>query len=206
MRVIAGEYRSRRLLSLPGMDTRPTTDKMRETLFDILGPSIAGLAFVDAYAGTGAVGIEAISRGARHVVFIEKDKEACELIKSNLAALKIGRQGRLIKGSAGLHLGQIEADIVFLDPPYPKEREYEAAMEALEKKPPPLVIVQHSSRFALREQYGPLKRTRVLKQGENSLSFFRPIVEVEAEEAEEEALASTSVTDSVAAESAQTES
>jgi 16S rRNA (guanine966-N2)-methyltransferase len=175
MRVIAGEFRSRRLQSLPGDDVRPTSDKLRETLFDILGPSIAGLVFVDAYAGTGAVGIEAISRGARHVVFIEKNKDACELIKSNLALLKIGRQGRLIHGAAGLHLGKLEADIVFIDPPYPKEREYEAAMEALEETPPALVVVQHSSRFALREHYGPLRRTRIVKQGENSLSFYKPI-------------------------------
>jgi len=175
MRVIAGEFRSRKLQSLPGADVRPTSDKLRETLFDIIGPSIQGLVLVDAYAGTGAVGIEAISRGARHVVFIEKNKDACELIKSNLAALKIGREGRLIHGAAGLHLGKVEADLVFIDPPYPKEREYEAAMEAMEEKPPALVIVQHSSRFALREFYGPLHRTRIVKQGENSLSFYRPI-------------------------------
>ena len=173
MRVIAGQYRSRRIESLEGMDVRPTSDKLRQTLFNILGPSIAGQVFVDAYAGTGAVGIEALSRGARYVVFIEKSRDACELIKSNLAALKIGREGRLIPGSAALHLTRVEADVVFIDPPYPKEREYEAAMEALKAKPPSLVIVQHSSRFALETAYGPLKRTRTLKQGENTLSFFR---------------------------------
>jgi 16S rRNA (guanine966-N2)-methyltransferase len=175
MRVIAGELKSRRLLSMPGSDVRPTSDKLRETLFDILGPSIRGTVFVDAYAGTGAVGIEAISRGARHVIFIEKNKDACELIRRNLAALKVGREGRLIQGSAHLHLGRIEADTVFIDPPYPKEREYEASMETLEATPPALVIVQHSFRFALRETYGPLKRTRMVRQGENSLSFYRSI-------------------------------
>jgi 16S rRNA (guanine(966)-N(2))-methyltransferase RsmD len=180
MRVIAGEYRSRRLQSLPGMDVRPTSDKLRETLFNILGPSIEGKVFVDAYAGTGAVGIEAISRGARQVVFIEKSKSACELIKSNLASLKIGREARLIQGSAGLYLGRLDADIVFLDPPYPKEREYQVAMEALEQTPPALVIAQHSSRFALSEQYGPLRRTRVLKQSENALTFYRPTAAEEA--------------------------
>jgi 16S rRNA (guanine966-N2)-methyltransferase len=179
MRVIAGEYRSRRLESIPGIDVRPTSDKLRETLFNILGPSIAGKLFVDAYAGTGAVGIEAISRGARQAVFIEKNREACDVIKANLAALKIGREGRLIRGSAGLHLSQVDADIVFLDPPFTKEREYEIAMEALEQKPAALVIAQHSSRFALRDQYGPLHRTRILKQGENTLSFYRPTAEAE---------------------------
>ena len=76
MRVIAGEYRSRRILSLAGLETRPTPDRLREALFNILSPVIEGSVFVDAYAGTGSVGIEAISRGARLGVFIEKDREA----------------------------------------------------------------------------------------------------------------------------------
>ena len=179
MRVIAGEYRSRRLESIPGVDVRPTSDRLRETLFDILGPSIAGKVFVDAYAGSGAVGIEALSRGAREVFFIEKNKAAGDVIRANLAALKIGREGRLIPGSAGVHLGRLVADIVFLDPPYTKEREYELAMDALEAKPPALVIAQHSSRFALREDYGALRRTRTVKQGENTLSFYRPTAAAE---------------------------
>jgi 16S rRNA (guanine(966)-N(2))-methyltransferase RsmD len=156
---------------------RPTSDKLRGTLFDVLGLGIVGTVFVDSYAGTGAVGIEALSRGARSVIFIEKNKDACELIRANLSALKIGREGRLISGSANIHLSRIEgADIVFIDPPYPKEREYEASLDALEQHPPNLVIVQHSSRFALHEEYGPLKRTRILKQGENTLSFYRPAI------------------------------
>ena len=104
MRVIGGEFRSRRLQSLPGMETRPTSDKMRETLFNILGPAIAGCVFVDGYAGTGAVGIEALSRGARHAVFIEKDRKAADLIKSNLAALGVEARARVIRGSAPLYL------------------------------------------------------------------------------------------------------
>jgi len=203
MRVIAGEYRSRRLESLPGIDVRPTSDKLRETLFNVLGPSIQGKAFIDAYAGSGAVGIEAISRGARHVVLIEKNKQAAEVIRGNLSSLKIGREARLIQGNASLHLGTLAADIVFLDPPYPKEREYEASMEALERNPPPLAIVQHSSRFAMKEQYGKLQRTRVLKQGENTLSFYRPNPEVV--EATSEASAEA-VAEHPAAETADSES
>src|SRR5450432_378767 len=119
MRVIAGEFRSRRINSLPGLDTRPTPDRMRETLFNILAPMIEDAVFVDAYAGTGSVGIEAISRGARRAVFIEKDRGAVEVIKANLASLQIKGRGRIIRGAAALHLASIEADIVFLDPPYP---------------------------------------------------------------------------------------
>jgi 16S rRNA (guanine966-N2)-methyltransferase len=172
MRVIAGEFRSRRLQSLPGIEIRPTPDKLRETLFDILGPGIEGAVLADAYAGTGAVGIEALSRGARHVIFIEKDANAARLIKSNLAALGIEARARVIRGAAPLYLGELEADIVFLDPPYPKEREYTAAIETLESRPPGLLIVQHSTRFRLADEYGPLRRSRIVKQGDNALSFF----------------------------------
>jgi 16S rRNA (guanine(966)-N(2))-methyltransferase RsmD len=187
MRVIAGEFRSRRLQSMPGEEVRPTPDRLRETLFNILGALTEGAVFVDAYAGTGAVGIEALSRGARQAVFIEKNRKAANLIQSNLASLGIENRARVIVGSAALYLGEaLSADIVFLDPPYPKEREYPAALDALGAAPPGLVVVQHSKRLELAEEYGVLRRTRIVKQGDNALSFFRPI-ESEAEEAEEAA-------------------
>jgi 16S rRNA (guanine(966)-N(2))-methyltransferase RsmD len=142
---------------------------MRETLFNIIAAEIEGAVLVDAYAGTGAVGIEALSRGARHAIFIEKNRAAANLIKANLAALKAESRARVIHGSAALYLDKIDADIVFIDPPYPLEREYQAAFDALESKPPRLLIVQHSSRFKVPEQH----RTRIVKQGENALSFYR---------------------------------
>lgn len=158
---------------MPGMDVRPTPDRLRETLFNILMPVIGGAVFVDAYAGTGAVGIEALSRGARHVVFIEKNRAAAELIRANLDTLRAGGRARVVQGSVALHLGEIDADIFFLDPPYPKECEYAAAMEALEARRQRLVIFQHSSRLELQEQFGEFQRYRVLKQGDNALSFYR---------------------------------
>lgn len=172
MRVIAGEFRSRKLISTEGTDTRPTSDRLRETLFNILGPNVEGSVFVDAYAGTGAVGIEALSRGARHAIFIEKDLRAIGVIEKNLASMKLGSRSRVVKGAAPLHLGTLEADFVFLDPPYAREREYRASLDALEAQPPALTIVQHSARFSLDEKYGPIRRTRYLKQGDNALSFF----------------------------------
>lgn len=172
MRVIGGEFRSRKLQSMPGMDVRPTPDKVRESLFNIISQEIEGAVFVDAYAGTGAVGIEALSRGARHVIFIENDRAAADLIRRNLASFKAEARSRVIRGGAALYLGTLDADIAFIDPPYPKEREYQASMEALESKPPGLVIVQHATRFALKGQYGPLQRTRSVKYGDNTLSFF----------------------------------
>jgi len=173
MRVIAGEYRSRRILSLAGLETRPTPDRLREALFNILSPVIEGSVFVDAYAGTGSVGIEAISRGARLGVFIEKDREAVEVIKANLHSLGIKAKGRIIRGAATHHLATIEADIVFIDPPYPLDKEYRSALTALSAKPPTLTIVQHSVRYTIPDEYEQLVRTRTVRQGDNAISFFK---------------------------------
>ncbi len=172
MRVIAGEFRSRRLKSVPGDATRPTPDRLREALFNILAPSIAGATFLDAYAGTGAVGIEALSRGARHAWFLEKNRAALAAIHENLASLQLERRASVVAGPVLLTLEHYPADLVFLDPPYELEREYAAALELLAWHPPPLVIVQHLSRFALPEAQGPLQRTRLVSHGGNALSFY----------------------------------
>ena len=174
MRVIAGEFRSRRLKSIPGDATRPTPDRLRETLFDILSSRIEGAVFLDAYAGTGAVGIEALSRGAKHAIFLEKDRFAVETIRENLASLKLERRATVVKGPVLQTLGRSQADLVFLDPPYDLEREYSAALDLLAQTPPDLTIVQHSIRFALADSFGALHRTRIVKQGDNALSFYQP--------------------------------
>jgi len=174
MRIIAGEFRSRRLKSLPGAATRPTPDRMRETLFDILQTQIAGATFVDAYAGTGAVGIEALSRGASHVWFLEKSRAAIEVIRENLGSLDVTRRGTVVPGLVSLTIAKYPAEIVFLDPPYDHEREYTATMDHLAEKPPRLAVAQHSIRLALPEAYGVLQRTRIVKQGDNALSFYAP--------------------------------
>ncbi|MGA2115074.1 MAG: 16S rRNA (guanine(966)-N(2))-methyltransferase RsmD [Bryobacteraceae bacterium] len=172
MRVIAGEFRSRRLKSLPGNDTRPTPDKLRETLFNILAPRIEGAVFLDAYAGTGAVGIEALSRGAVHVYLLECSRAALETIRQNLAALGLDRRATVVAGPVLVTLARCHADIVFLDPPYSQEREYAATLERLGETPPTLVVAQHSVRFKLAENYGSLGLTRVVRQGDNALSFY----------------------------------
>jgi 16S rRNA (guanine966-N2)-methyltransferase len=172
MRVIAGEFRSRKLKSIPGAATRPTPDRLRETLFDILQPRMEGAVFVDAYAGTGAVGIEALSRGARHAFFLEHSRAALEAIRENLAALRLESRATVLAGPVILTLARCPAELVFLDPPYDLEREYGAALEVLAQAPPSLTIVQHSTRFLLAEEYGVLSRTRMVKQGDNALSFY----------------------------------
>src|SRR5512137_1580410 len=118
MRVIGGEFRSRRLKALRGRALRPTSDRLRETLFDVLGEEVAGKVFVDAYAGTGAVGIEALSRGAAQVVFIESDRQAAAVLRQNVHALGLDSRSRIIERPAAKVLGAISADVVFLDPPY----------------------------------------------------------------------------------------
>ncbi len=149
MRVIAGEFRSRRLKSIPGLATRPTPDRLRETLFDILQGRIEGARFLDAYAGTGAVGIEALSRGAKHAWLLERNRAAIEAIRENVAALKLESRATVVTGPVALTISRYPADIAFLDPPYELEREYAASLEALAEHPPGLVVVQHSVRFAL---------------------------------------------------------
>jgi len=172
MRVIGGEFRSRRLKSVSGEATRPTPDRLRETLFDILAGRIRGVTFADAYAGTGAVGIEALSRGAAHAFFLEKNWAALETIRENLASLRVERRAIVVPGPVLLTLARHPAEIVFLDPPYGLEREYPAVLELLAQAPPRLTVVQHSVRLALPDEQGPLRRTRMVRQGENALSFY----------------------------------
>src|SRR5579859_5675811 len=170
MRVIGGEFRSRRLKSLPGLDTRPTPDRLRETLFNVLATQIADCSFMDIYAGTGAVGIEALSRGARRCVFIEKSRAAVEVIRDNVATLGLQRRVEIFTSKAAAVLERAHADIAFLDPPYELLKEYETSMVALDDSKTPLVIVQHSWRFTPQEEYGQLRRYRSIKHSDNVLS------------------------------------
>ncbi len=177
MRVIAGRFRSRRLKTLRGLDVRPTPDRLREALFNVLTPRLAGCTFVDAYAGIGAVGIEALSRGAGRVVFIERKRAAAQIIRENLRLLGIASGAEVHCGKVSAVLPRLAADIVFLDPPYDREGEYEIALALLGAKPPRLVVAQHARKHLLRDQYGRLRRVRVLRQGDNALSFYEPAEE-----------------------------
>src|ERR1700744_1989870 len=139
MRVIAGKYRSRVLEAPRGLDTRPTSDRLRETLFNVLAPRIHGAVFLDLFAGSGAVGLEAISRGAASVSFVEQAPAALGVLRANLAHLGIDSGFRIHAGSVRTFLanaikksGDCERyDIVFLDPPYDAEQDYAATFTTL---------------------------------------------------------------------------
>lgn len=174
MRIIAGHLRSRKLKSVPGLAVRPTPDRLREALFNVLTPRIAGVRFLDAYAGSGAVGIEAVSRGAKHAILIERSAQAIGVIRENVEALGIGDAVTVVRGSAPLLLRNYPAEIAFLDPPYDALKEYEQTLLALAGTACQLVIAQHASRVTLAETYGELRKTRVLRQGDNALTFYMP--------------------------------
>lgn len=182
MRVIAGKFRSRLLKSPGTLLLRPTSDRLRETLFNILGPSVADSLFVDLYAGTGAIGIEAISRGARETVFVESHAATARLLVQNLAALGIRDGAELITADAVRGLEKIAArrriaDFIFLDPPYEEEDEYVRVLGFLDAShlvaPRGIVIVEHSSKMELPERFARLECRRLLEQGDAALSFYR---------------------------------
>jgi 16S rRNA (guanine966-N2)-methyltransferase len=182
MRVIAGKYRSRTLRSLKGQMLRPTSDRLRETLFNILGPTLDDATFVDLYAGTGAVGIEALSRGARHAVFAEQHAPAVALIRRNLESLGIGAEAEVLgmnvlRAIERLEARHVPAQFIFLDPPYAADTEYESELEALGESPlvapSGRVIVEHLRKRKLAERVGDLELARVVEQGDAALSFYR---------------------------------
>lgn len=182
MRVIAGKYRSR-LLKGPGrLRLRPTSDRLRETLFNILGPEVADSDFWDLYAGTGAIGIEAISRGARRAIFIESQAAPARLVLQNLEALEIRGAGEVIEADVILGLEKLAArrlvaDFIFVDPPYESTGEYLRVLDFLDAShliaPYGMLIVEHHRRLELPERLNRIERTRILEQGDAALSFYR---------------------------------
>jgi 16S rRNA (guanine966-N2)-methyltransferase len=186
MRVIAGIYRSRILKSLKGLALRPTSDRLRETLFNVLGAGIQGSRFLDVFAGTGAVGIEALSRGAEHVSFIENHAPSAALVRKNLAALNVPSGVTVISVDAIRGLETLEAkiksggpayDYIFIDPPYAATKDYSRVLKKIDASPllagRGIVIVEHRKTFDLPESFDTLKRLRLLRQGDAALSFYR---------------------------------
>jgi 16S rRNA (guanine966-N2)-methyltransferase len=181
MRVIAGLYRGRNLRSPPSMQVRPTSDRLRETLFNVLAPRIDGTRFLDLCAGSGAVGIEALSRGAAHVTFVDRSRKMCGLVESNLDLCGVPEdETEVVMSEAAEFLrraaarGEQKWDIAFFDPPYAI-----AYMPVLAVfgtgtllNDNGILVVEHHHKNELKDEIGDIRRWRILKQGDSALSFY----------------------------------
>lgn len=186
MRVIAGLYRGRNLKSPSSPEARPTSDRLRETLFNVLAPRIANAFFLDLCAGTGAIGIEALSRGADRSVFVDRSRQMCDLIEINLDLCRVpARQKKVLRGDAAQYLSarkhftsDAPYDVIYYDPPYAED--YAKVLELIGAESSDwlaadgLLIAEHYYKNALPDAVGKLKRTRVIKQGDSALSFYAP--------------------------------
>ncbi len=179
MRVIAGELKGRRLSKPRFSGIRPTADRVRETLFNILGDRIVDARTLDGYAGTGAVGIEALSRGAADVAFVELDQRAVGLIKDNLTLCGVEKRGVVLRGrferimSSQKLAGKF--DFVFLDPPYDENvaNVSEALSISARRLNPNGLMVVEQSRRALTMEISGLEQTRSVYSGDSQLTFYR---------------------------------
>lgn len=176
MRVIAGLYKGRRLEAPAWPGLRPTSDKLRETLFNVLAPIVRGATMLDAYAGTGAVGIEALSRGAVHVTFVDSDRRALQLVERNLARCGIAAGYAIIRADLGVTAARparAPFDLVYLDPPY--QHDSTATMQAVGGwlAAGGTLVLEHARRGGVPERAGDLVRVRTIVSGDSALAFYR---------------------------------
>jgi 16S rRNA (guanine966-N2)-methyltransferase len=175
MRIISGAHKGRRLEAPDWPGLRPSSDRLRETLFNILAPRIESARVLDGCAGTGAVGIEALSRGAAHVTFVDRDRRAIELVARNLARCGITHGFAIIRGdlgSLGTRLPQSAFDFIFLDPPY--DTDPVAVMRAVGDRldADGRLIVEHARRRLLPPQVDVLTEVRRVTSGDSVLAFY----------------------------------
>ena len=181
------------------MQVRPTSDRLRETLFNVLAPRIEGTRFLDLCAGSGAIGIEALSRGATHVTFIDRSRKMCGLVESNLDLVRIPenetevvqseaeeflRKSLARRGRAGEHDNEEPWDLVYFDPPYATD--YLGVLKLFGEQTvsllgeASLLVVEHHHKTDLPEQVGNISRQRILKQGDSALSFYEVVTGIVA--------------------------
>jgi 16S rRNA (guanine(966)-N(2))-methyltransferase RsmD len=181
-RIIAGHARGRRLVSPRGAETRPTGDRVKQTLFDVLAPRIAGCRFLDPFAGGGGIGLEALSRGAARAVLVERSPAAVAALRRNQALLAgAGGELQVFQQDARIALAALadrgaRFDVVYLDPPYQSDL-YEPVLEQLGEtgllEPDGVVVVEHFHKRVLPETIGGLVQSRSLKVGDHRLTFYR---------------------------------
>ena len=165
------------------MQIRPTSDRLRETLFNVLAPRIEGARFLDLCAGSGAVGIEALSRGAAHVTFVDKSRKMCGLVEANLDLCGVPEdETKVVMGEAIEFLRRARArendgrwEIAFFDPPYAMD--YGPVLAAfgsgsILETEGGVLIVEHHHKNELKDEVGAIRRWRILKQGDSCLSFY----------------------------------
>lgn len=180
MRVIAGEHKGRRLLAVPGKGTRPTTDKVKESIFNMIGPYFSGGWALDLYAGTGGLGIEALSRGAERAVFVERDAKAHAVVKQNIAACRLEDRSELYRTDASRALKAlgkrgVAFDLVFLDPPYAQQNiaeDLRVMQELGLLADGAWIVAEHDSAISLPETIGRCVVERVATYGETTVTLY----------------------------------
>ena len=184
VRIIAGKFKHHRLKTLRGLDTRPTSDRLKETVFNLIREEIENCCFLDCFSGSGSVGIEALSRGAQGVALIESAPRAVQVIRANLQSLPsdLPHNVALLTQPAHVALRILQRqrrkfDIVFLDPPYAAVQHYPQTLDLIHRcqilARPACVIVEHSKRLALPPQFNDLSREREVQQGDSRLTLYR---------------------------------
>ena len=181
MRVISGTCKGRPLKAVPGVTTRPTTDKVKESLFNIVGPYFDGGAVLDLFSGSGSLGLEALSRGMDRGVFVDKDPKAIQIIKTNIHACKMENQAEVHRNDAlrslkALGKRNVQFDLIFMDPPYKIANIIPSLIEEIEKTDMlaenGMIICEHGEELTLPEQLGNFTKFRVERYGITAISFF----------------------------------
>ncbi|HEX6507548.1 MAG TPA: 16S rRNA (guanine(966)-N(2))-methyltransferase RsmD [Chloroflexota bacterium] len=177
MRVVAGAAKGHRLQAPKGSETRPTSDKVREAIFDVLRDSFVDEPVLDLFAGTGALGIEALSRGASNAVFVERRPQACATIRANLAHTRLVVQSQILCMPVERAIPTLDQEfsLVLLDPPYAYPRIHDILVmigEARVVGQDTIVVLEHSPRFAVAERYARLVLQRQKTYGDTTVSFF----------------------------------
>lgn len=207
MRVISGQAKGHPLKAVPGNNTRPTTDKVKESMFSIIGPYFDGDRVLDLFAGTGGLGIEALSRGAAHAVFIDANQKSIETVKGNLASTKLAAKAEVYRNEASRALKLLERqgkpfDLLFLDPPYAMTNCGELLLDAASRglvADRAIAVVEHHPDVKYEDKYGGFERTRHAVYGEIALSIYRYDKQAEEERTDAPPAAKEEATDEPAA-------
>lgn len=180
MRVVSGSAKGRPLKAVPGTGTRPTTDKVKEALFSMIGPYFEGGTALDLFAGSGGLGIEALSRGMDKAVFVDLESKSIQVIRANLKATKLEDQAAIYRNDASRALKALakrntQFDLVFLDPPYRMKNgdELMLTMHELDLlEPEATIVLEYESKYSYPEQFGPFEQTRKALYGETAVSIY----------------------------------